>query len=130
MELRAVLPQIISGRVNWDDGTESTATLSPTGELVAVQATHRYEMAGEYFVTVEFEQADGSTVLGKRAVDVVFGGDANRDGTVDFADFLQLSGNFGRTDAVWEDGDFDENGVIEFSDFLVLSTNFNKSLSG
>lgn len=130
VELRAVLPQIISGRVNWDDGTESTATLSPTGELVAVQATHRYEMAGEYFVTVEFEQADGSTVLGKRAVDVVFGGDANRDGTVDFADFLQLSGNFGRTDAVWEDGDFDENGVIEFSDFLVLSTNFNKSLSG
>lgn len=53
-------------------------------------------------------------------------GDANNDGSVDFADFLLLSNNFQQTDAVWADGDFDGNGVVEFADFLLLSANFGR----
>lgn len=50
-------------------------------------------------------------------------GDANRDGQVNFADFLILSVAFG-TEGDWPSGDFDGDGVVTFSDFLVLSSNF------
>ena len=51
-------------------------------------------------------------------------GDLDLDGDVDFADFLALSANFGRTDAVWTDGDLDHSGTVAFADFLILSQNF------
>lgn len=51
-------------------------------------------------------------------------GDSNQDGDVDFDDFLQLTKNFGKIDAAWEDGDFDGNGDVTFGDFLVLAANF------
>jgi len=56
-------------------------------------------------------------------------GDADGNGKVEFADFLIMSTNFGKQDAVWEDGDFDGNGKVEFADFLALSDNFGKSLA-
>jgi|GEM_PF-4356009 len=51
-------------------------------------------------------------------------GDANGDGDVDFADFLVLSQNFGKTDQAFADGDFDGNGLVDFADFLVLADSF------
>ena len=51
-------------------------------------------------------------------------GDSDRDGDVDFADFLILSTNFGSIDAVWSDGDFDADGRVSFVDFLLLSSQF------
>lgn len=51
-------------------------------------------------------------------------GDLDLDGDVDFADFLQLSNNFGSTNAVWSDGDLDGDGNVAFADFLILSQNF------
>lgn len=54
-------------------------------------------------------------------------GDVNRNGTVDFADFLILSGNFGKAGAK-ELGDLDGDGTVGFNDFLVLSANFGKSI--
>lgn len=51
-------------------------------------------------------------------------GDANDNGSVDFADFLALSANFGLSDAVWADGDFNADGTVSFDDFLFLSANF------
>lgn len=50
-------------------------------------------------------------------------GDADGNGTVDFADFLVVSGAFG-TSGDWPAGDFDGNMQIEFADFLILSNNF------
>ena len=57
-------------------------------------------------------------------------GDADFDGAVEFDDFLNLSGNFGRSDAElrWSDGDFGVNGTVGFSDFLALSQNFGVSV--
>ena len=46
------------------------------------------------------------------------------DGKVDFADFLIISANFGRTDASLAEGDIDGDGKVGFSDFLLLSNNF------
>ena len=52
-------------------------------------------------------------------------GDADRNGQVDFFDFLVLSSNFGLSNKTWEDGDFDENQTVDFRDFLVLTRNFD-----
>ena len=53
-------------------------------------------------------------------------GDADGNGLVEFADFLILSSNFGRTNATNADGDFDGSGTVDFADFLLLSANFGK----
>jgi hypothetical protein len=53
-------------------------------------------------------------------------GDCNLDGTVSFADFLILAGNFGKTGMDWDQGDFNYDGTVNFSDFLVLAGNFGK----
>ena len=60
--------------------------------------------------------------------DEALAGDANRDRKVDFDDFLQLSRNFGATDAVWEDGDFNDDKSVDFDDFLMLAANFGKEV--
>ena len=54
-------------------------------------------------------------------------GDLDGNGTVEFGDFLILSGNFGNMVA-YEEGDVDCNGTVEFADFLALSGNFGNSL--
>jgi Tol biopolymer transport system component len=56
-------------------------------------------------------------------------GDANADGRVDFADFVALSGNFGRQGVGWEHGDFDGDGDVDFADFVILSNNYTDSQS-
>ena len=52
------------------------------------------------------------------------GGDMDQNGSVEFADFLVLSTNFGQAVASHAEGDIDCNGQVEFADFLILSTNF------
>lgn len=56
--------------------------------------------------------------------DVVLAGDADQNGEVGFSDFLLLSANFGKTDAVFADGDFNGDNMVNFADFLLLSMNF------
>ena len=53
-------------------------------------------------------------------------GDADLDGSVNFADFLVLSGNFGQ-EGGWAHGDFDNSGDVQFADFLLLSSNFGQT---
>lgn len=55
--------------------------------------------------------------------DGVFLGDADRNGEVDFGDFLQLVENYGQS-ADFSGGDFDDNGLVDFSDFILLSRNY------
>ena len=57
-------------------------------------------------------------------------GDLDGNGKVEFADFLILSGNFGRDVASHTEGDIDCNGKVEFADFLVLSGNFGRDVGG
>lgn len=55
-------------------------------------------------------------------------GDINRDGIVNFNDFLTLSANFNMAATSHIQGDIDCNGTVEFDDFLVLAKNFNKAV--
>ena len=50
-------------------------------------------------------------------------GDTNLDGLVDFADFLNQSGGFGKAIG-WAFGDTDGDLIVGFADFLELSSNF------
>lgn len=56
------------------------------------------------------------------------GGDLDSNGSVEFADFLILSANFGTSVADHTQGDIDCNGGVEFADFLVMSANFGTNV--
>ena len=79
-----------------------TGTL-PNGDSVSDSDQHTYEIASHF-------------------------ADINRNGTVDFADFLILSDNFGEA-GEHADGDIDGNGTVDFTDFLLLSNHFGETAS-
>ena len=55
--------------------------------------------------------------------------DFDRNGTVDFADFLALSASFGKqgSDVSREDGDVNGDQMVDFADFLFVSTQFGST---
>jgi hypothetical protein len=57
-------------------------------------------------------------------------GDANLDGTVSIADFIDLAMNFNSTDATWDRGDVNLDGSVTIADFIDLASNFGRSYSG
>lgn len=72
-----------------------------------------------------FDPSTGSVVFG--AVAQGLAGDIDGDGTVAFADFLILSGQFGTMVPAGTGGDLDGDGNVAFADFLILSGNFGTS---
>jgi hypothetical protein len=59
-----------------------------------------------------------------------FVGDSNDDGTVNFADFVRLSNNYGQLGKGWAGADYNGDGLTNFSDFVILSNNYGKSIAG
>ena len=57
-------------------------------------------------------------------------GDLDGNGSVNFADFLVLSGNFGASDVNYSGGNIDLMNGVDFADFLALSSNFGYVASG
>lgn len=91
-----------------------------------------FEAVGENSADTQFDLNEDGTVS-TEDVDFLIGdllrtlrGDTNLDGAVDFADFLVLSENFGKTVDGYANGDFDSDGMANFTDFLFLSGNFGK----
>ena len=73
----------------------------------------------------EFEgDTDGDGIVGNE--EFFCPGDINRDGAVNFADFLILSNAFGQDDG--GPADINEDGSVNFADFLFLSSNFGKTI--
>lgn len=76
---------------------------------------------------LDFECAGAAGVLEDLQIHTGFlAGDFNFDRSVDFADFLVLSSNFGEA-GLYEMGDANGDEFIDFADFLLLSTNFSAS---
>jgi autotransporter-associated beta strand protein len=57
-------------------------------------------------------------------------GDANDDGTVNFADFVQLSNHYGQSDQGWSAADFNNDHTTNFADFVILSNHYGESITG
>ena len=57
-------------------------------------------------------------------------GDANLDGTVNFADLVTLAQHYGQSNATWDQGDFNYDGVVNFSDLVLLAQNYGQVVSG
>ncbi|HEV8606910.1 MAG TPA: TIGR03790 family protein [Tepidisphaeraceae bacterium] len=51
-------------------------------------------------------------------------GDANLDGTVSIGDFIDVSQNFGLSNATWRMGDFNGDGIVTISDLLDAISHF------
>ncbi len=51
-------------------------------------------------------------------------GDANLDGVVSIGDIIDISQNFGVTNATWGQGDFNGDGVVTISDMIDAISNF------
>ncbi len=54
--------------------------------------------------------------------------DANKDGTVNFADYQVLEAHFGLTDQTVDTGDFNGDGLVSFADYQVLEAGFGQSI--
>jgi fibronectin-binding autotransporter adhesin len=57
-------------------------------------------------------------------------GDANLDGLTNFADFVQLSNNYGKSNTSWLTGDFNNDNTTNFADFVLLSNHYGQSFAG
>jgi len=67
---------------------------------------------------------DVTVVQAKR---ILLVGDCDGNGKVDYADFVTLKSNFGRTGMGWAQGDFDGNNKVDYTDFVSLKANFGKT---
>lgn len=69
---------------------------------------------------------DGYYLMVMDPSDIVYHGDADRDGDIDPEDLasLGLNWNPGATDAVWAEGDFDGNGTVGPEDLASLGINW------
>ena len=83
-----------------------------------------------YFDDIYLETTETLNLNNPTAItcDPMNAGDFDGNGTVEFADFLLLSANFGREVPNHTFGDFDCDGEVTFADFLGLSANFGKSV--
>ena len=77
-----------------------------------------------------FDATTGSVVFRGGICDPNSMGDLDGNGTVEFADFLVLSDNFGQSVDDHTKGDIDCSGTVDFADFLVLSDKFGQNVGG
>jgi NPCBM/NEW2 domain len=70
------------------------------------------------------------TVAGSQKYDALLSvmyppGDADTDGTVDYADFQTVQANYGSDNAYWVQGDFNDDGAVNWTDLNILRQNLD-----
>ena len=115
---------VLSPYVEWIDSVIGDTTLRRPGRQVGQSQTEPGQSAD--LVAPPLDDDDMGAAPGI-ATALLQPGNARGDLQLGFADFLRLSSNYGKTDAVWADGDFSEDGVVDFADFLRLSSNYGKT---
>ncbi len=111
----------------------SMFTLSPDGSQT-VTITFPKPMEGEFSGSINILSNDPDramhtlTISGVvQPLSVEAKSDFNRDGTIDFTDFLLFVGAFGSADSQY---DIDGNGNVDFPDFLLFVQSFGKTVNG
>jgi len=67
----------------------------------------------------------GSQKLDALLSQILPAGDANLDGTVDYADFQILAADYGMTNTWWEQGNFNDHGIVNWADLNLLRSNLD-----
>ena len=111
----------------------SMFTLAPDGSQT-VTITFPKPMEGEFSGSINILSNDPDRAMHTlsisgivQALSVEAKSDFNRDGTIDFTDFLLFVGAFGSTDSQY---DIDGNGNVDFPDFLLFVQSFGKTVNG
>ena len=111
----------------------SMFTLAPDGSQT-VTITFPKPMEGEFSGSINILSNDPDramhtlTISGVvQPLSVEAKSDFNRDGTIDFADFLLFVSAFGSSEAQY---DIDRNGAVDFPDFLLFVSVFGKTVNG
>jgi hypothetical protein len=107
-----------SGGDHFNNGVLSTAGGVPQETLMDPDITTGTR---KYITLLDFAALDD---LGW---DLARPGDANADGTVNFADLLTLAKNYNTQTRRWAQGDFNYDGTVNFADLLALAKNYNQS---
>jgi hypothetical protein len=119
------------GLLRGGDIVEVVESYSISVNLVKTELTVN-AMFGEFAFTVNADKSltdefgrvwnpsEDYSIVDPTGVDSVLG-DIDANGTVDFADFLILSSEFGSES---EQSDLDGSGMVDFADFLILSANY------
>lgn len=105
---------------------------SPAAAIRAALATGRNGGLWNGAGIASTAATDGKHALGYKdaagavTVKYTFGGDANLDGAVQFADLVALAQNYNSTSgATWGKGDFNYDNAVNFADLVTLAQNYN-----
>jgi hypothetical protein len=114
------IAELVDGYEISSDGVRTVLTVdAQLGEV-------EFAINDDHTLTDEFDRVwtpeSDFELIDPEAVDKVLG-DIDGSGTVDFADFLILSKNFGTAES---QGDLDCDGRVGFADFLILSAHFGR----
>ena len=116
--------------------TSGTGTVSASGTLASVTFDTTPAPAGIYPLRLG-NTRNGDTDFGGTPANITNGnlivlypGDANMNGMVDFSDLLSLAQHYGTTSGnSFATGDFNYDGSVNFNDLLLLAQNYGKSLN-
>ncbi len=134
---------IAAGGLGESDGTNTSPALGATDTIgtltftatttgtAALSAADNVSPAGGFYsfdgqpIPVTY---NGTSITVGAAV-AACEGDLNNNGVVDFADYLLLAGDWGRSDcaAAACAGDINNNGVVDFADYLLLAADWGRS---
>lgn len=123
---------LLCGVPAFGQGLQVNCDLNGDGVCSPVDANRLVDLSAQGLTDVAFDLDEDGNVdvddLGLYLSSYVnrLNGDVDFSGSIEFADFLSLSDNFGNA-ADWRGGDLDADGVVGFPDFLILSDNFGKS---
>jgi photosystem II stability/assembly factor-like uncharacterized protein len=110
---------------------------SDTWDATGIISSTAQTNPGLYAIGYADGNVDAGTPAGANQIIIenTLAGDANLDGTVNFADLLSVAQNFNHVldthnnPIDWADGDFNYDGVVNFADLLLVSQNFNKTVA-
>lgn len=70
VDISFTLPQIVSGDIDWGDGTTESVSLEGDGDRIRIRAAHEYQTAGRQDVTLTLTNAAGATSVGRGVIEV------------------------------------------------------------
>lgn len=110
----------------WDKNGDGFGTINSPGDLVSWVLGSDDVVYSQICSISQTPFAPGTQGTINIDYTVFLPGDANKDGTVAFADYQALEAGFGNP-GNWSTGDFNADGQVTFADYQILEANFGKT---